>query len=206
MEKFTQTLELVSFTSNTATVEICRLLASLKYPFTVSKTFSCLTKGLDSESKTIFVFLLDSTLPQQLSLYLYHNLTPYLAIFCTPPSNWDLQIMQLSKDFCSWPCQEQELDFRLKHLFTQSEKNNSECLVTLPDDQWICLNLVGNCPGFLKVKSLIHKCAQCDAPVLLEGETGTGKDGVARVIHYLGDRRERPFVPVNCGALPDSLV
>jgi len=42
--------------------------------------------------------------------------------------------------------------------------------------------------------------------VLLEGETGAGKELVARAIHYQGKRRDQPFVPVNCGAIPDLLI
>jgi DNA-binding NtrC family response regulator len=52
----------------------------------------------------------------------------------------------------------------------------------------------------------MRKSAGCDATVLLQGETGTGKEMAARAIHYLGMRRTFPFIPVNCGALPESLV
>jgi two-component system response regulator GlrR len=68
------------------------------------------------------------------------------------------------------------------------------------------LKLVGKSPPFLAVIELTKRFAACDATVLLQGETGTGKELVARAIHYLGARRNFPFIPVNCGALPDTLV
>jgi DNA-binding NtrC family response regulator len=68
------------------------------------------------------------------------------------------------------------------------------------------LNLVGQSPAFLSVLELTKRFAGCDATVLIQGETGTGKELVSRAIHYLGARRDFPFIPVNCGALPDSLV
>jgi DNA-binding NtrC family response regulator len=52
----------------------------------------------------------------------------------------------------------------------------------------------------------LERVAASEAPVLVEGETGSGKEMAARAIHYGGPRRARPFVPVNCGALPDSLI
>ncbi len=66
--------------------------------------------------------------------------------------------------------------------------------------------MVGKSIAFLEMTALIDKIADCDAPVLLEGETGTGKELVARAIHYQGKRRDQPFVPVNCGAIPDLLI
>jgi DNA-binding NtrC family response regulator len=52
---------------------------------------------------------------------------------------------------------------------------------------------------------LVRRLSRYDVPVLLEGETGTGKELFSRALHYLGPRRSKPFVPVNCGALPDNL-
>ena len=66
--------------------------------------------------------------------------------------------------------------------------------------------MVGQSPAFHELLRLIGKMAACDAPVLIEGETGTGKELAARAIHYQSPRRDRPFIPVNCGAIPDSLI
>jgi two-component system response regulator GlrR len=68
------------------------------------------------------------------------------------------------------------------------------------------VEMVGCSAPFLDSLRFIEKIGRCDAPVLIEGETGTGKELAARAIHYAGARKEGPFVPVNCGAIPDSLV
>ena len=68
------------------------------------------------------------------------------------------------------------------------------------------LNLIGESPAFRHCIRLIYQMAAWDATVLIQGETGTGKELAARAIHYLGRRRSAPFIPVNCGALPETLV
>ena len=65
---------------------------------------------------------------------------------------------------------------------------------------------MGESAAFAKVRRLIERLAACDAPVLINGETGTGKELAARSIHYAGVRRESPFLPLNCGAIPENLV
>jgi len=67
-------------------------------------------------------------------------------------------------------------------------------------------SMVGRSQAFVDALFLIGRVAQCNAPVLLSGETGTGKELAARAIHYLSPRRDGPFVPVNCAAIPDTLI
>ena len=67
--------------------------------------------------------------------------------------------------------------------------------------------LVGESPAFRGLLRSIDRVARHGAAtVLIRGETGTGKELIARSIHYLGARRDAPFVPINCGALPDQLA
>ena len=66
--------------------------------------------------------------------------------------------------------------------------------------------LVGQTPAMQQVATLIERVAPTDSSVLVLGETGTGKELVARRVHELSARSEMPFVPVNCGALPEHLV
>jgi two-component system, NtrC family, response regulator GlrR len=65
--------------------------------------------------------------------------------------------------------------------------------------------LIGHSEAFLRAVEAIVRVARVDVPVLLWGETGTGKELAARAIHYLSGRNGRAFVPVDCGALPDTL-
>jgi two-component system response regulator PilR (NtrC family) len=66
--------------------------------------------------------------------------------------------------------------------------------------------LLGDSSAMAQVRALIAKLARSQAPVHVSGESGTGKELAARLIHALGPRADRPFVPVNCGAIPHDLI
>jgi DNA-binding NtrC family response regulator len=71
-------------------------------------------------------------------------------------------------------------------------------------DEWS--PLVGSSPAMLEVYKLGARVSESKSTVLLQGESGTGKELIARAIHGNSPRRDKPFVPVNCGALPDTLL
>jgi DNA-binding NtrC family response regulator len=66
--------------------------------------------------------------------------------------------------------------------------------------------IIGRTPEMQKLYRIIAKAAQSSHPVLILGESGTGKELVARSIHHLGPRRDKPFIPVDCGSLVPTLI
>jgi PAS domain S-box-containing protein len=67
-------------------------------------------------------------------------------------------------------------------------------------------DIVSNSPAMKKIFNILPQISQSDATVLIEGETGTGKELMARAIHNMGPRKDKPFMAINCGALPDTLL
>ncbi len=74
------------------------------------------------------------------------------------------------------------------------------------ESQWGLTNIVGSSPPMKQVYDLVRAVADTSALVLLQGETGTGKELIAHAIHQLSPRKKAPFVRVNCTALPDTLL
>ena len=74
------------------------------------------------------------------------------------------------------------------------------------DEASIAHSLLGASPAIQQVRDMIERVARSQAPIYISGESGSGKELAARLIHRLGGRREAPFVAVNCGAIPESLM
>ena len=76
----------------------------------------------------------------------------------------------------------------------------------LIDRSFVFEGAFGENPKLLEALEIAEKAAPTGLPVLIDGESGTGKELMAKVVHANGDRADRPFVSVNCGAIPDNLL
>ncbi len=91
---------------------------------------------------------------------------------------------------------------RAEKSFTgEEDEDEAQSIDDLPDTE-----MIGSSPRMVDIYKQISKVAPTDATVLIEGETGTGKDLIARMIHRNSKRAAKPFVPVDCGAIAPSLL
>ena len=102
-------------------------------------------------------------------------------------------------------------DYVSKPLSLEQLRNLVKAALALPQlkpdrDAPIAGGLLGSSPPIEHVRALIAKLARSQAPVYLTGESGSGKELAARLIHENGARRDQPFIAVNCGAIPENLV
>ena len=131
---------------------------------------------------------------------------PVLGVIQDHEKNFDIDFLKYCNEILCWPCSDNEFALRLERLCAMGGMTPDVTRDTCLLEDFIDLNLVGSSPPFLHVLKQVKKIARCDAPVLIEGETGTGKEMAARAIHYMSRRRDFPFIPVNCGAIPDNLL
>lgn len=95
---------------------------------------------------------------------------------------------------------------RLAILRALEFRNEKQARTARQGRQFTPTGLVGTSPAFMECLGLVAKAAHCDVPVLITGETGTGKELAARAIHENSNRAGRPFVVVDCAALPENLT
>lgn len=104
-------------------------------------------------------------------------------------------------DFFEKPLQRERVLLSLHNAIDSHRlKSENKILRHEPDE------LIGSSPAMTRLREMIEKAAPTPATVLVTGESGTGKELVARAVHRLSARSERPFVQVNCAAIPDDLI
>jgi DNA-binding NtrC family response regulator len=129
-----------------------------------------------------------------------------VLVTTTHPDTFDFfRVLEMgASDFLLPPVRRSELLARLTHQ-TRVISREDALVQKLKEDIGL-KHIIGESPAFLEKVQCVRRFARCDAAVLISGESGTGKEIFARAIHYLSSRTGCPFVPVNCGALPENLM
>jgi DNA-binding NtrC family response regulator len=131
---------------------------------------------------------------------------PVLAVLPPGCSRQDLETVSgVAADFLFSPVREEELKLRALRLLDAESPEVDEAGAALREQLGLT-QLVGNHPEFLQAVQQVLLFRKSDAPVLITGETGTGKELFAHSIHSLSRRCHGPFIPLDCGTLPEQLA
>jgi DNA-binding NtrC family response regulator len=107
-------------------------------------------------------------------------------------------------DYITKPFEQEELTAVIRKAIVQSARSREE--VHLTGDERGRYDIIGRHPEMLNVYELIRKVADTPSTVLIQGESGTGKELIAKALHENSSRRQKPFIKINCAAIPKTLV
>jgi DNA-binding NtrC family response regulator len=160
------------------------------------------------------VVLLDIKMPGMDGIELQrriHQLEPDIAVvMITAYASVETAVQALKEgafDYITKPIDPDELSHVVRRALEQQELRSENVRLRQKVDQFSAAShIVGESPPMKKVLELVQSVAETDATVLIRGESGTGKELIAQAIHANSQRRYFPIVPVNCGALPETLL
>lgn len=137
-----------------------------------------------------------------------NRMTPVIMLTGTKSVKTAVDAMKLgAADYLSKPFDVEELRIVVdRALNSQELEREVKQLRAQVLRRYAFHNLIGKSPGMQEIYAKIEQVADSRTTVLITGESGTGKELVAKALHYNSSRRERPFVALNCAALPETLI
>ena len=110
-------------------------------------------------------------------------------------------------DYIAKPFKIEEVKYIIKNALDRKRLETENILLKKElKSKYGFANLIGTSQKMLEVYAIIKRVSDTKTNILITGESGTGKELVARAIHYEGNRKDKPFVPINCGAIPENLL
>jgi len=165
-------------------------------------------KALDGHVQLIVSHVVSET-PSAISFFRALRASPIrirmVAILPECPAPELLAAADIADDFVFWPVRGQELDVRVRRLLHDHSLLSPQLENDLGKEMGLA-KLVGTHTSILQVARQAMLFAGTNAPLLITGETGTGKELFAHAIHSLSKLKRGPFIPVDCGSLPEQLA
>jgi len=191
------------------TVEVLRRnLAARGYRTTTAPSAEDARRIL--ESTPVHLVITDIRMPGadglDLLRYVRENYKDIGVVIMTGYPRYDEAIRAMktgAEEYLIKPFTDQELFSALDGAFEKQRLRENLGRRTLPRAKY---GLIGHSEGMNQLFNEINRAADTDATLLIQGESGTGKELIARAIHYESSRNSAPFVPVNCGSIPETLL
>lgn len=110
-------------------------------------------------------------------------------------------------DFVPKPFDNQELKQAIKNALASKtpDQDHRKIAAEIKDNLYFG-KIIGSSPGMVRIYDMINQVAATTTNVLISGESGTGKELIARALHDMSDRKDKPFIVVNCGGIPETLI
>lgn len=156
----------------------------------------------------------DIEMPQMKGIELLEKISAFTAqtsvIMITAYGSLETAIKALrngASDYILKPIEFDELLIKINRIFeTRKLISENRLLKREIQRQYDFANLVGKSSGMMKIFEMIQTVAETESTVLITGNSGTGKELIARAIHYNSKRKGKPFIAVNCGAISENLI
>ncbi len=133
-----------------------------------------------------------------------------IVIMITAYASADTAIKAMKEgayDYITKPFKVEEIKLIIKNALEKKNLQKENILLKqVVRDRYHFENIIGQSPKMIDLYDLLEKIASTKTNILITGESGTGKELVAKAIHYNSPRKEKPFVTLNCGAIPESLI
>jgi len=137
------------------------------------------------------------------------NFPETLVIVLTGHSSVETAVEAMKRgayDYLSKPANMDEILLTLKRAVELKDLKEENVLLRSQIQEKRMDRLIGQSAPMQNLYRIIRRVAKADSTVMITGESGTGKELIANAIHYYSDRRDMPFVPINCGAIPEELL
>lgn len=204
-------LSIVSFASQAATEALSRDVAALGHAFAVERGPDWLERKAPPPARN-HVLLLQGIGRAERAAAERLATRPWLCLINARNAAEAPRMMRAATEFLVAPWTRAEFSARLERFLAPRAAAPRAAPADAPPSPpesppgLAGLEIVGGAQNLLRCLAAARRAAASDAPVVIEGETGVGKELLARLIHRLGPRARRAFVPVNCGCLPSELV
>jgi DNA-binding NtrC family response regulator len=194
-------LTLISFASPGTAESLARDAAGLGFPCRVEAGTRWMAAQAQTQAPVLLVDGSGGPGPGELIARMQPS--PWLCVSEPGRSEAVERLMRAATEFLESPWSRRELGLRLERFLAVVARRGA---AAEGEPDFARLGIIAEAPAFRRVLAAARRAARSAAPLTIEGETGTGKELVARAVHALGPRVKGPFVPVNCGCLPAELV